>query len=142
MYPLNASTLGVSRYSILNRETALTIRLTKAIMCLSVALFALLVAVDNVVDYGTNYTFVQHVLSMDTVSGTRLIGRAITDPWLWQLAYASIILGEALTGLCFLAGAIVLFTRLRASPARFTEAKAWAAAGGAVGFLVWFVGSW
>jgi predicted small integral membrane protein len=107
---------------------------------MSSALFALLVAVDNVIDYGTNYAFVQHVLSMDTVSGTHLIGRAITDPAIWRLAYAAIIAGEALTGLCFLAGAIALFTRLRASPAQFAEAKTLAVAGGAVDFLVWFFG--
>jgi predicted small integral membrane protein len=87
---------------------------------MSSALFALLVAVDNVIDYGTNYAFVQHVLSMDTASGTRLIGRAITDPAIWRLAYAAIIASEALI---FLAGAIALFTRLRASPAQFAEAK-------------------
>jgi len=43
------------------------IRLIKAMVCLAVALFGLLVAADNVIDYSTNFEFVQHVLSMDTI---------------------------------------------------------------------------
>ena len=64
------------------------IRVTKAIVCLPVALFGLLVAADNVVDFDMNYAFVQHVLSMDTIPDKRLIGRAITDPAIWRLSYA------------------------------------------------------
>ena len=116
------------------------IRVTKAIVCLPVALFGLLVAADNVVDFDMNYAFVQHVLSMDTIPDKRLIGRAITDPNIWRLSYAAIIMGEGLTGLCFLAAAIALLIQLRASPARFERAKMWAVVGGAVGFLVWFLG--
>ena len=98
-------------------------------------------AVDNVIDYGTNYAFVQHVFSMDTTHpGNGLMGRAIADPAVWRLGYGAIIVGEALTGLCFLAAALALLTRLRAPSARFERAKTWAVVGGAVGFLVWFLG--
>src|SRR3954454_16920732 len=121
-------------------EGDVIIRLTKVIICLPVALFGLLVAADNVVDFDTNYAFVQHVLSMDTVPDKRLIGRAITDPGTWRLSYIMIIAGEALTGLCFLAAAIAMLSHLRASPARFERAKRCALVGGAVGFLVWFLG--
>src|SRR5436305_12959392 len=93
------------------------IRVTKAIVCLPVALFGLLVAADNVVDFDTNYAFVQHVLSMDTVPDKRLIGRAITDPAIWRLSYAAIIIGEALTGLGFLEAAIAMLSHRRAGPA-------------------------
>ena len=41
-------------------------RLAKVAMTLSLAAFALLVAFTNVTDYGGNWPFVQHVLSMDT----------------------------------------------------------------------------
>ena len=116
------------------------IRLIKAMVCLAVALFGLLVAADNVIDYSTNFQFVQHVLSMDTIPDKRLIDRAITDPAVWRLSYVVIIVGEALTGLCFLAAAIALLSQLRAPPARFERAKTWAVVGGAIGFLVWFVG--
>ena len=38
------------------------------------------------------------------------MGRAITDPAVWKLGYGAIIVGEALTGLCFLAAAIALIS--------------------------------
>ena len=109
-------------------------------VCSAVGLFGLLVAVDNVIDYCTNFQFVQHVLSMDTIPDKTLVRRAITDPAVWRLSYAAIILGEALTGLFFLAAAVALVRQLRAPPPRFEGAKTWAVVGGAVGFLVWFVG--
>lgn len=116
-------------------------RLAKAIICLPLAAFGLLVAMDNVIDYGTNYAFVQHVFSMDTTfPGNGLMGRAVTDPSIWRLGYAAIIAGEALTGACFLVAGIALLAALRAPAARFERAKAWAVAGGVLGFLVWFLG--
>jgi len=122
-------------------EVTLIIRLAKAILCVPLALFGLLVAVNNVVDYGTNYAFVQHVFSMDTTfPGNALMARAITDPAIWQLGYAAIIASEALTGLCFLAGALALMANLRSSPAQFAQAKTWVVVAGTVGFLVWFLG--
>lgn len=121
-------------------EIILIIRLAKAILCVPLGLFGLLVAVDNVIDYGTNYAFVQHVFSMDTTfPGNGLMGRAITDPAVWRLGYGVIIFGEALTGLCFLGAAVALLVRLGA-PAQFARAKTWAVVGGTVGFLVWFLG--
>ena len=42
------------------------IRLVKAVLVAAVALFFTLVAFGNVTDYGSNWLFVQHVLSMDT----------------------------------------------------------------------------
>jgi predicted small integral membrane protein len=123
------------------REVALIIRLAKAILCVPLALFGLLVAVDNVIDYGTNYAFVQHVFSMDTTfPNNALMGRAITDPAAWQMGYDAIIVGEALTGLCFLVAGLALMAKLRAPPAQFARAKTWAVVGGTVGFLVWFLG--
>jgi predicted small integral membrane protein len=117
------------------------VRLAKAILCVLLGLFGLLVAVDNVIDYGTNYAFVQHVFSMDTTfPGNGLMGRAITDPAVWRLGYGAIVVGEALTGLCFLGGALALLVELRGPPAQFARAKTWTVVGGTVGFLVWFLG--
>ncbi len=45
----------------------LAIRAAKAVMVAAIALFATLVAFGNVTDYHTNFEFVQHVLSMDSV---------------------------------------------------------------------------
>jgi predicted small integral membrane protein len=119
----------------------LIIRYTKIAMAASLAAFCLLVAFDNITDYGTNYLFVQHVMSMDTTyPGNALMYRAVTNPVLWNLVYKLIIIAEALTGILFLAGAICLF-QLRGAPARaFNEGKALVVAGGLVAFLLWFVG--
>ena len=82
-------------------------RLAKILMCLALAVFCLLVAYDNIADYGTNYVFVQHVLSMDTAfPGNELLYRSITDPLVWKIAYALIIAAEGLTGVLFLRGVI------------------------------------
>ena len=59
----------------------LAIRLAKILMVAALAAFAFLVAYDNIVDYGANYEFVRHVLSMDTIfPDDALKDRAITDP--------------------------------------------------------------
>jgi predicted small integral membrane protein len=42
------------------------IRIAKITMIAALAAYALIVAYNNIVDYGSNYEFVSHVLSMDT----------------------------------------------------------------------------
>jgi predicted small integral membrane protein len=116
-------------------------RVAKIVMCLALALFCLLVTFDNITDYNANYEFVQHVLSMDTTfPGNELRYRAITNPTLWRIVYALIIVGEGVTGVLFLAGAIGMTRALHAPSAAFNRAKAYAIAGGLVAFLVWFFG--
>ena len=116
-------------------------RSAKIVLPLCLAFFCLLVAFNNLTDYGTNYLFVQHVLSMDTTyPGNALMYRAITSPILWKIAYALIIIGEGVTGILFLAGAIRLF-QLRDAPAPlFNAAKAYVVAACVLAFLVWFLG--
>lgn len=116
-------------------------RYAKIVMSLVLATFCLLVAFDNVTDYGTNYLFVQHVMSMDTTyPGNKLMYRAITNPVLWHLAYALIIAAQAVAGVLFLAGAIRLI-QVRAAPgAAFNEAKTLVIAGATLAFLIWFFG--
>ena len=84
----------------------LVIRLAKVLMVAALAAFAFLVTYDNLVDYGSNYQFVQHVLSMDTTfPDNALRDRAITDPSFWRAAYATIIAAEGLTCLLLTIGA-------------------------------------
>ena len=119
----------------------LIIRLAKVLMVAALAAFAFLVTYDNLVDYGANYHFVQHVLSMDTTfPDNTLRDRAITNPSIWKAAYATIIAAEGLTCLLLTIGAVALVTQLRATADAFNGAKAWAVAGLTVGFGVWFFG--
>ena len=116
-------------------------RLAKILMCLALAVFCLLVAYDNIADYGANYAFVEHVLSMDTTfPGNELMYRSITDPLVWKIAYALIVAAEGLTGVLFLTGVIRMWRARNAPGADFNRAKSFAIAGGLLAFLVWFFG--
>jgi len=121
--------------------TMLVTRLAKAALIAALAAYALIVAYDNIVDYGSNYEFVKHVLSMDTTfAGNALRHRAISDESAWRTAYALIIATEWLTGVLLALGAIALLRRLTAPAEAFNRAKVWAVAGLTVGFGLWFFG--
>jgi predicted small integral membrane protein len=117
------------------------VRLSKAGLTLSLGLFALLVGVDNILDYGTNFAFVQHVLSMDTTfPNNNLMGRAITTDWVHHAAYWLIIASEIAVGVLCLAGAWRLFAARHLPAPEFNDAKALAIAGLAAGFALYFFG--
>jgi predicted small integral membrane protein len=116
-------------------------RLAKIAMVAAVAAFATLVAFDNITDYGTNFVFVQHVLSMDTIFPSSSIGyRAIPSPALHHAAYWLIIAAEAGTAaLCWI-GVAALLRERRAPADAFNRAKACPIAGLTLGFLTWQFG--
>ena len=116
-------------------------RIVKVIMVGCLALFALLVTFDNLIDYDTNYAFVRHVLTMDTTfPGNALLYRRIMSPAWWQAAYALIIAGGGLAGAVLAVAAVVLGRRLRSDAATFNRAKRLVYLGAGLGFLVWFFG--
>lgn len=118
----------------------MSIRICKALLVLMIGGFAALVGYNNIVDYGSNFAFVQHVLAMDTTfPGNALMGRAITDPTLHHAAYWIIIMGEILTGLICLIGGVRLI-RTAGSAATFQRAKGFAMIGLTLGFALWFFG--
>jgi predicted small integral membrane protein len=119
----------------------IAIRAAKAATVAAIALFASLVTFGNVTDYNTNFAFVEHVLSMDTIFAFSTIKyRAITSPTLHHAAYDLIIAVEAvIAGLCWI-GAAALVRRLRADAAAFNRAKTFAVLGLTLGFLLWQVG--
>jgi predicted small integral membrane protein len=117
------------------------LRLAKIVLTGSLSLFTFLVAFGNITDYGSNFTFVEHVLSMDTTfSANELRWRAITNPVLWRAAYWLIILGEALTCAAYTVGTIALMRNLYASSAIFNRAKRYIYVATSIGFSVWFFG--
>jgi len=117
------------------------IRAAKIVMVAAIALFASVVTFGNLTDYNTNFAFVQHVLSMDTIfSFSTIKYRAITAPALHHAAYALIIATEgAIAVLCWI-GAFALARHIRADAAAFNRAKTFAVIGLALGFLLWQVG--
>ncbi len=119
----------------------MVLRLAKSLLVLSVGLFSLLVGSDNIIDYGTNFEFVRHVMSMDTTfPGNKLMWRAITSEPLHHVAYWGIIAGELLTGALCTWGAWRLFAERWAPAGVFNTAKGVAIAGLVTGFFLWFFG--
>ena len=117
------------------------VRASKTLLVSIVAAFALLVAYNNIVDYGSNFAFVQHVLMMDTTfEGNRLMGRAINAPAVHHAGYWLIILMEAATGALCAWGAVAMSRTLSGDAAAFARAKAPATAGLTVGVALWFGG--
>lgn len=116
-------------------------RIGKLVMVAGLAGFAGLVTLNNLVDYGSNYAFVRHVLSMDTTfPGNALTGRAISAPALWHAAYLLIIALEALTCLAFACSAFVMARHLRGHAVEFRRAMRFVWAGASLAFLLWFIG--
>ncbi len=115
------------------------LRYCKIIFVASVALFFSVIAYGNVADYGSNWEFVQHVMSMDTIfPNSTLKWRAITSPQLQTLAYWAIIAWEAATAVVLWIGAIRLLSMVNS--AGFGRAKTVAVAGLTMGFLLYGVG--
>ncbi len=116
-------------------------RYAKIVMTLALAAFAFMVTFNNITDYGSNFAFVQHVLSMDTTfPGNSAMYRAITTPTFWHAGYWVIIAGEGLTCVLFLIGVVSMWSA-RNEPAKiFNRSKKWVITGATLGFLVWFVG--
>jgi predicted small integral membrane protein len=133
---------GAARsHPVTHRSTPMTVRLAKILLTLTLAAFAGLVTFNNLTDYGSNYLFVQHVLSMDTTfPHSALRYRATSNPLWWQLAYWLIIASEGVTCVLLALGALKLWGARRASGAAFNRAKAWVSAGCAAGFMLWFCG--
>jgi predicted small integral membrane protein len=119
----------------------MTLRLAKVVMVFSLAAFAFIVTFDNITDYGSNFAFVRHVMSMDTTfPHNHLLYRSITRPSLWRLAYDLIIFAEGLTCIAFAIGAVMLLRSLRAGAAAFEHAKRFTIIGATLAFLLWFTG--
>jgi predicted small integral membrane protein len=119
----------------------LTPRLAKIALTASVGFFALLVGLDNVFDYQTNFAAVSHILSMDTLPAGSAYGwRAITLATLHHLAYWFIILTELAAGLFCIGGAGQMARAARLDGAVFNESKRLALAGLVALFLLYFFG--
>ncbi len=117
------------------------LRFSKIVMSLCLAALAFLVAFNNIADYGSNFAFVQHVLSMDTTfPDNALVYRSITNPVMWTVGYWLIIFSEALTCVLFLIATLRLWQARRGSGEEFNDAKGFVVIGATVGFLLWFLG--
>jgi predicted small integral membrane protein len=109
-------------------------------MAASSGALLLLVAINNILDYGVNYDVVQHILSMDAVPPTPLAWRAITSPELHRLLYALIIATEFAAALLSLYGAVSMWRARGMRAKAFNASKGLAIGGLALGFLLYHFG--
>lgn len=101
----------------------------------------LLVTFNNVTDYGANFLFVQHVLTMDTTfRSPSTVWRAIPSPALHHAMYLWIIGWEALSTLLCAAGVIRIVRVLSGDTAAFRKAAAPAVLGLACSNVLWLAG--
>ncbi|MGB7947580.1 MAG: DUF2165 domain-containing protein [Candidatus Binatia bacterium] len=115
-------------------------RSSKVLLVWAIAFFASLVVFNNLTDYGSNFTFVAHVLNMDTTfPGNRAMWRAIDSPFLHHAAYGLIIFVEGVIAVMCWMGGFRLFSSINDST-RFNKAKRVAIAGLTLGMLLWFTG--
>ncbi|MCB0727148.1 MAG: DUF2165 domain-containing protein [Ignavibacteriae bacterium] len=99
-------------------------RLSKITLVFIIASNLSIVAVNNLVDYSSNYLFVKNVLSMDTTfPDNQLMNRAITSPVLWDVFYITIIIWEFTIAIFCWIGIIKLLIKLKSTPEEFDKAK-------------------
>jgi len=117
------------------------LRLSRVALVAAVACFFTLVAFGNVTDYGANWKFVTHVMSMDTTfQDPDLMWRAVTNPKLQHAAYGTIITWQALTALVLWIGVIRLARAAAADREVFAQARSVAIVGLTMGLLLYAIG--
>ena len=119
----------------------LTIRYSKISLVAAIALFCSLVSFGNITDPAINFSFVQHVLLMDTIFPNSGISyRSIHSPTLILFFYVIIIGLETLSAILCCLGTYKMLRAVKSSASLFNHAKKIAIIGLTCGFLVWQVG--
>lgn len=121
--------------------TAQTIRISKVLLMLYISIFGLLVMYSNFTDYPTNYEYLGHILSMDTVRADALYKyRAITSPMAHHRIYWLIITLEVLSTCFCVIGTYHLYKHIHSSAKKFHEAKKFALIGLLIALAIYYVG--
>ncbi|RLV57868.1 DUF2165 domain-containing protein [Parashewanella curva] len=117
-------------------------RFSKLLLAFFLGIFCLIVGYNNIVDFNTNYQFVIHVLSMDSMQpwflGTQLFDRAVTKPSLLLTAYWFIIALEIIAGLVISFGAFFMFKGARYDNASFSKGQGIFLAGATIALFIWY----
>jgi predicted small integral membrane protein len=118
----------------------MTLRTSKLLLVLGVALYYSFVVLNNTTDYNSNYQLIRHVLMMDSTSpDNRGMWRALNSPLWHTVFYFSIITWELATMVLAWWGGIRLARALRAPAAAFNQAKKLAIVALTISLLMWLV---
>lgn len=116
------------------------VRLAKIALVAGAALLFLLVGINNVIDYETNFDVVKHILSMDMTPPGPFAGRAIVVSTLHHIFYLGIIGVELVGGVTTLMGAVRLWSVRNAEAKIFNKEKSLALWGLSLVFGLYFIG--
>ncbi len=115
-------------------------RLSKVTLVFAIALFASLVVFNNVTDYDSNFTLVQHVFKMDTIfPDSKGFWRAIDSPGIHRSVYGFIIFTEFVIAVFCWVGGFRLSKHIN-NARSFDQSKNPAIIGLTLGMLLWFTG--
>jgi predicted small integral membrane protein len=115
-------------------------RSAKLLLLAGIALYYTLVVLNNLTDFGSNYEFIQHVLSMDsTFPGNHSMWRAL--PWrdMHLVFYWLIIVWEIVTAILAWWGLVNLVRALRGPANVFNSEKRVAVMALTLSLLMWLV---
>jgi predicted small integral membrane protein len=116
-------------------------RLGIVISVIGCGLLSLFVSFGNITDYWTNFEFVKHVLSMDTIfPDSKVKYRSIENSSLHHAFYISIIFAEVLISYFILSGSIKMIINIKNEPSNFQQSKKDSFIGLALGIALWFIG--
>lgn len=125
----------------LSWPVATVIRLAKALLTLATGLYGAIVVFGNLTDYQTNYTFIRHVLTMDsTYPDNKIMYRSIESPRVHHALLRFIIFIEALITILCTKGGLDMLRHLESDPETFHESKRWGIGGMLLALLLWFFG--
>jgi predicted small integral membrane protein len=112
-------------------------QIQKAVLVGAIGFYLCLVVLGNALDPAANFSYVQHVLSMDTVHPhSTQKWRAITNPELWRLGFVLILVYQTV-GAGWLVWAAVRLARARR--ADWAAAREFASGALVVTMLLWLV---
>ena len=115
-------------------------RSAKLLLLAGISLYYTLVVFNNLTDFGSNYEFIQHVLSMDsTTPGNHGVWRALSSPGIHLVFYWLIILWELVTGILAWWGLVNLFRALREPAIVYNAEKRVAVMALTLSLLMWLV---
>lgn len=121
--------------------TPFLFRLAKTILVAGIGVLGLLIVLNNVTDYYTNYVFVSHVLKMDTVfPDSNVHYRSWDHPFLFHTVYILIILTELVMAFCCIKGGWQMVKNINKDPQSFHASKKWGIGGIIAGIMIWFIG--
>jgi predicted small integral membrane protein len=118
----------------------MALRFSKAVLVFAIAFFYTILVLNNITDYGSNYEFVRHVLTMDsTFPGNHVMWRAVNSPLVHTVFYIGIIAWESVTTLlCWWAG-VRLLKSYRTDREQFAAALNLAVIALTTSLLMWLV---